>query len=106
MQFLGLASCPWRFHRCSSWARLSSCPLRADSAGVRQCRKLWNFLSCSAVMVVDVPVYAETGGLFLEVPQTLFIARAGGLSSFRAGVSTWADGDEGLGAHHTGDELN
>ena len=26
--------------------------------GVRQCRKLWNFRSCSAVMVVDVPVYA------------------------------------------------
>ena len=26
--------------------------------GLRQCRKLWNFRSCSAVKVVDVPVYA------------------------------------------------
>ena len=35
----------------SSWTRLSSCPLRADSAGVQTCRKL-----CSAM-----PVVATTG---------------------------------------------
>ena len=49
--------------------------------GLRQCRKLWNFRSCSAVKVVDVPVYAgrrrygrrcdhaASSGLLLEVPQ-------------------------------------
>ena len=86
--------------------------------GVRQCRKLWNFRSCSAVMVVDVPVmqfidgcgcpcvFAGTVGLWLEVPQTQFIAGVHGLSSCRVWVSSWADGDEELGAHHTGDELN
>ena len=51
-------------------------------------------------------VFAETAVLLLEVPQTQFIAGAGGLSSFRDGVSSRIDGDEGVGAHHTGDELN
>ena len=85
---------PWRFHRCSSWARLSSCPLRADSFGVQTCRKLWFFtvadstrwLMSLLVQFIDgcgCPcVFAATVGLLLEVPQTQFIA-GGGLSSFR-----------------------
>ena len=46
----------------SSWTRLSSCPLRADSAGVQACRKLW----CAAVALldkVDMPVVATTGAV-------------------------------------------
>ena len=46
----------------SSWTRLSSCPLRADSAGLQACRKLW----CAAVAVldkVDMPVVATTGAV-------------------------------------------
>ena len=51
-------------------------------------------------------VFTGTVGLLLEVPQTQFIAGADGLSSCRVGVSSRFDGDEGVGAHHTGDELN
>ena len=51
-------------------------------------------------------VFAVTVGLLLEVPHTQFITGADGLSSCRVGVSSWVDGDEGVGAHHTGDELN
>ena len=76
-------------------------------------QKLWNFRSCSAVMV-SMSLFMQfidgcgcpCVGLLLEVPQTQFIAGAGGLSSFRDGFSSRVDGDEGVGAHHTGDELN
>ena len=81
---------PWRFHRCSSWV-VASCPLfcstadsRGDSTGAvpgRGClharcvqtvlgydsAKLWNFRSCSAVMVVDVPVYAVHRWLWMSL---------------------------------------
>ena len=39
----------------SSWTRLSSCPLRADSAGVQAFRKLW----CSTVAVLDQSGHAR-----------------------------------------------
>ena len=42
-----------------------------------------------------------------EVPQTQFIAGAVGHSSSRdSGFRRGSGGDEGVGAHHTGDELN
>ena len=124
---------PWRLHRCSSWVD-GFMPVEIPQVQFLgevvfmpvACRQFWGTTVqktvefpqlqcchggrcpclCSSSTVVDVPVFAETVGLLLEVPQTQFFARAGGFSSFRAGVSTRADGDEGLGAHHTGDELN
>ena len=40
--------------------------------------------------------YAATSGLSLEVPQTQFIARAGGHSSYRdSGLRRGSGGDEG-----------
>ena len=44
-RYLKFSSSTWECS--SSWTRLSACPLRADSAGVQACRKLW----CAAVAV-------------------------------------------------------
>ena len=45
--------------------------------------------------------------LHWDVPQTQFIARADGhSSSMDCEFVVGSDGDEGVGAHHTGDELN
>ena len=51
----GFRSCKTTWVRGSSWTRLSSCPLRADSAGVQTCSKLW----CSAVAVLGQSGHAR-----------------------------------------------
>ena len=92
-------SCNSMWVRGSSWTRLSSCPLRADSVGVQTCRKLW----CSAVAThhgsaavlgqdclharcvqtvlgfavldkMDMPVVATTGAFGLKEKKTVEVA--------------------------------
>ena len=100
------------------WMRLSSCPLRADSFGVQTCRKLWFFTvavstrgrcpcSCSSLTVVDVPVLLQRrlGScwrcLSLSSSPELVV-----IPATETGVRLGSGGDEGVGAHHTGDKLN
>ena len=95
--------------------RLSSCPLRADSFGVHMCRNC----GCSQLQSrqgVDVPARLTV----LDVP-VLLQRRLGScwrclslssspelvdIPATETGVRLGSGGDEGVGAHHTGDELN
>ena len=108
----------WSFHRCSSWTRLSSCPLRADSFGVQTCRKLWFFtvavlarwLMSLLVQFIDgcgcpVLMQRRRGSCWRCFSS---VHRRGWWTFLvqRLWASSRVGGGEGVGAHHTGDELN
>ena len=81
-------------HCSRAWDKVVDMPVCATTVPMAQFNK-----------VVDVPVIFSLC-LLLEVPQTLFIPRVVGLQcAQRHGLSA-GFGDEGVGAHHTGDELN
>ena len=57
--------CPWRFHRCSSWMRLSSCPLRADTWGPDVQKTV--VFTVAVCQVVDDPVRAVHRRLWMSL---------------------------------------
>ena len=85
--------------RGSSWTRLSSCPLRADSFGVQTGRKLC-FSTVAVLDKVDMPVVATTGampviamtGAFgFTVQKTVKVPQLQCLSMFARSSSTVVD---------------
>ena len=84
--------------------------MRAEQIVVRQCHRSRGnrrgvlLLRCGADRGAPVPQIM--GVSQWEVPQTLFIARVVVLQCARRNGLSAGLGDEGVGAHHTGDELN
>ena len=100
---------PARSHRCCSWTRLRR-PLlyndrclgydTAENCGISAVAVLSRWSMSLFMQFIDgcgrPCAYAATSGLLLEVPQTQFIARAGGHSSYRdSGLRRGSGGDEG-----------